>query len=245
MSVEAAHGTLEAHGEHGAHGELGLQYETIEQQNEAYIVGMWSFLVTEIMFFGALFLALQIYRSLYPEAFSAAHHELNKVMGTLNTFILLTSSYTMVLGVRCAQLGKRKALIGFLALTVLCAGGFVVVKTFEYSAKIEHHLLPGPTFEWPPHHPGAGPADTVHGISDAAINPGQAQMFFCLYFIMTGLHAIHVIIGAIMMLIIIVLVWRDSPAVRDYIPIEMAGLYWHFVDIVWIFLFPLLYLVGH
>ncbi|HZP80641.1 MAG TPA: cytochrome c oxidase subunit 3 family protein [Chthonomonadaceae bacterium] len=250
MSVEAAHGA------HGMEPHLGIQYETIEQQNESYIVGMWAFLVTEIMFFGALFLGLAVYRYLYPEAFTAAHHQLSKPLGTLNTFILLTSSYTMVLAVRSIQLGNRRALIGFLLLTILCAGGFVVVKTFEYGAKIEHHLVPGPTFRWPPHEAGAveagapsegagATAEAEHHAADAAVNPGQAQMFFVFYFCMTGLHAIHVIIGAIIMIILVILALRDHPAVRDYIPIEMAGLYWHFVDIVWIFLFPLLYLIGH
>jgi cytochrome c oxidase subunit 3 len=257
MSVEAAHGA------HGMEQQLGIQYETIEQQNESYIVGMWTFLVTEIMFFGALFLGMAVYRYLYPEAFTAAHHQLSKPMGTLNTFILLTSSYTMVLAVRSIQLGNRRAMIGFLLLTILCAGGFVVVKSFEYSAKFEHHLFPGPNFQWPPHHaeggsmeasaPAEGAAQSASGAmaeagrhaADAAVNPGQAQMFFVLYFCMTGLHAIHVIIGAIMMIVLIVLALRDHPAVRDYIPIEMAGLYWHFVDILWIFLFPLFYLIGH
>lgn len=204
------------------------QFDDIKQQNEAYNVGMWTFLVTEIMFFGGLFGAYVIYRMKYQDAFFAAHHELDWKLGGLNTFILLTSSLSMALGVHFCQLRKRKATIFWLFITILFAIGFLVVKYFEYSAKFHHHLVPGPNFQF----------------HEAGIPVGQAQMFFCLYFAMTGLHAIHVIIGIIAISIIVALWARSSPVVtRDVMPTEMTGLYWHFVDIVWIFLYPLLYLI--
>jgi cytochrome c oxidase subunit 3 len=251
MSVEAAaHGHAHGHGEHGEE-HLGLQFVDMEQQNESYIVGMWTFLVTEIMFFGALFLALTLYRSLYPAEFSDAHQHLNKVWGTINTFVLLFSSFTMALGVRSAQVGNRKALIGFLLVTMLCALMFMGIKTIEYSDKFAHHLFPGQGFHYesvpaseraPLLHIFGGGGNTAE---EGKIDPSHAQMFFVLYFAMTGLHAIHVILGFLVMLVLVILAWRDHPSVRYFMPIEMTGLYWHFVDIVWIFLFPLLYLIGH
>ncbi len=250
MSVEAA-----AHGHgHGGHGEeefLGVQYVDMAQQNESYIVGMWTFLVTEIMFFGALFVCLTLYRSLYPAEFSDAHHHLDKVLGTVNTFVLLFSSFTMALGVRAAQLGQRGALIGFLVVTMLCALVFLGIKSVEYGKKFEDHLFPGPGFHYESVPPSErAPLIHVFGGSSAEessgpIDQGHAQMFFVLYFAMTGLHAIHVILGFLVMLVLVILVARNSRSVRYFMPIEMTGLYWHFVDIVWIFLFPLLYLIGH
>ncbi|HZO87631.1 MAG TPA: cytochrome c oxidase subunit 3 family protein [Chthonomonadaceae bacterium] len=258
MSAEAVHA------EHGLEQHVGVQYSTIEQQNESYIVGMWTFLVTEIMFFGALFLALTIYRSLYPAEFSEAHHRLDKFLGTVNTFILLSSSFSMALAVRYAQLGQRKGLIAMLLVTVLFAAGFLGVKSIEYGTKFEHHLFPGPSFDFnyeerekqgiaeggmaargEEQAAVAGPIGLETNRTTGPVLEDRKQMFFVLYFAMTGLHAIHVLIGMVVMLVIILLAAIDHPAVRDYIPIEMAGLYWHFVDIVWIFLFPLLYLIGH
>ncbi len=207
---------------------VGHQFEDAEQQLDSYSAGMWLFLVTEVLFFGGLFLAYIIYRTRYPEAFVAAHHELDWQLGGLNTVILITSSLTMALGVRAAVLNRMKAVLGWLGLTFLCAGGFMVVKYIEYSAKFEHHLFPGPNFEF--HHAG--------------IDPGQAQMFFNLYFAMTGLHGAHVLIGMITMIILVIRLWVMRKQRIDFIPIELTGLYWHFVDLVWIFLFPLFYLVG-
>src|SRR5215831_5736052 len=122
------------------------------QQNDSYVVGMWTFLVTEIMFFGALFLAYTIYRLKYPEIFAQAHHHLNVWQGGVNTMVLLTSSYFMAMAVYCAQTGRRKAQVNWMVLVLLCAMAFLVIKGFEYYAKYEHHLIPGPTFDYY-HHP--------------------------------------------------------------------------------------------
>jgi cytochrome c oxidase subunit 3 len=207
-----------------------VQYEDIEQQNESYIVGMWTFLVTEVMFFGVLFLAYALYRWKFSEAFFVAHQHLNVKMGATNTVILLTSSFSMAMAVYFAQLRKKNLQLAMLAFTLLCAFGFLVIKYFEWSEKSAHGLIPGQYFTW--NEPGA--------------TPGQAQLFFFLYFCMTGLHAIHVIIGILVISALFIMRLFDHHLVnRDYIPTEMVGLYWHFVDIVWIFLFPLYYLIPH
>jgi cytochrome c oxidase subunit III len=204
-----------------------VQYEDIDQQNESYIVGMWAFLVTEVMFFGVLFLCYSLYRWKFHDSFYIAHKELNVTMGGINTVVLLFSSFSMAMAVYFAQLKNKWLQLFCLALTVGCAFGFLGIKTLEWIPKFEHHLVPGMDFEW-------------HGAGSAH----QAQMFFFLYFCMTGLHAIHVIIGILVIGALMFMRLRDHPLVnRDYIPTEMIGLYWHFVDIVWIFLFPLFYLI--
>jgi len=202
------------------------QFEDIEQQNESYIVGMWVFLVTEIMFFGALFLAYVIYRWKFQHTFYEAHTHLDVKMGTFNTVVLLTSSLSMALSVHFAQLKKRWHQLACLAATMGMAAVFLVVKAFEWKSKFDHHLVPGPSFEW-------------HGNAPA----NQAQMFYNLYFAMTGLHAIHVIIGILVIGVLALLTFKKHPLVESFVPNEMIGLYWHFVDIVWIFLFPLFYLI--
>lgn len=203
------------------------QYHDLEQQNESYIVGMWTFLVTEVMFFGALFLAYVLYRWKYQTVFWVAHNELDWKLGGVNTVILLISSYTVARAVRYAQLKQRKPQLICLGITIACAFGFLIIKYFEYSAKIEHHLVPGANFQW-----------DVPGI------PGNiAQIFFLLYFCMTGLHGIHVAAGILVIGALMYMTWKKYPQVESYIPTEMIGLYWHFVDLVWIFLYPLFYLI--
>ncbi|HLK58345.1 MAG TPA: cytochrome c oxidase subunit 3 [Chthonomonadaceae bacterium] len=244
MSAEVA----EEHGHGHAHHPLQChQFEDMDQQNETYIVGMWSFLVTEIMFFGAMFLAYTIYRNENPAVFiQAGHLYLLKVPGGINTVILLTSSFTMAVGVYHAQKANRILQVVFLSLTVLCAFGFLGVKAVEWYTEIglEHHL-PGPGFQYKvtpeemKEHLGT---DTLPA-AQASVPASKAQLFFCLYFAMTGLHAIHVIIGILIIGTLAIMVARRHPAAKYYMPIEMAGLYWHFVDIVWIFLFPLFYLI--
>jgi len=223
MSVEVAH---EAHGHPLKH----HHFEDLEQQNESYVVGMWTFLVTEIMFFGALFLAYTIYRHENPAVFiDAGHRYLNVWLGGTNTVVLLTSSFFMAVGVYHAQKGNRQYQLVFLGLTLLCAFGFLVIKGFEWSAEFRENHLPGPYFQYE---------------SKGEVIPVQkAQLFFCLYFAMTGLHAFHVIIGILVIGTLWLMVLRRHPSVQYYMPVEMAGLYWHFVDIVWIFLFPLFYLI--
>lgn len=202
------------------------QFEDIEQQNESYIVGMWVFLVTEIMFFGALFLAYVIYRWKFQHTFYEAHKLLDVKLGTFNTVVLLTSSLSMALSVHFAQLKKRWHQLACLGATMGLAGIFLIVKFFEWKAKFEHNLVPGPGFQW-------------HGEAPAS----QAHMFFNLYFAMTGLHAIHVVIGILVIGVLALLTFKKHPLVESFVPNEMIGLYWHFVDIVWIFLFPLFYLI--
>ena len=204
---------------------LAHQFDDPDQQHEAASLGMWAFLITEIMFFGGLFAAYTVYRTQYPAAFVAASHLLDYKLGAVNTAVLICSSLTMALAVRAAQLGQRRTLIVFLILTMMLGATFLGIKAVEYTHKFHQQLIPGPNF--PPH-----------------VSPNrEAQLFFLLYFSMTGLHALHMVIG------IGVLTWLLARAVRShfsseyYSPVEMSGLYWHFVDIVWIYLFPLLYLV--
>jgi len=201
------------------------QFETAEQQKETSTLGMWAFLVQEVMFFGGLFGAYTIYRSLYPEAFAEASQHLNYVLGAFNTGVLICSSMTMALAVRASQLGRRGQLQLFLLLTLLLGGVFLGVKVVEYSDKFHHHLVPGYNFHFEgPHAP-------------------QAQIFFGLYFAMTGMHAIHMIIGMALIVWLMLRTARGAFSAEYYTPIELFGLYWHFVDIVWIYLFPLLYLI--
>lgn len=249
MSVEVA---ATGHG-HGAHEDLVHQFEQIDQQNESYIVGMWTFLVTEIMFFGALFLCYTLYRSQAPGVFfEISRHHLNVPLGATNTVFLLTSSFSMAMAVYSAQQKDRRKQLGYLALTILLSFGFLVIKGFEWKEKFEEHHVMGPGF-----HYGAPPPSPEMSLPQNRLATGpdvgyeypvhdyQAQMYFSLYFGMTGLHAIHVILGIIVMSVLWVMIFRRHPAVQYYMPVEMTGLYWHFVDIVWIFLFPLFYLIPH
>ena len=201
-------------------------FDDAEQQHDASTLGMWLFLVQEVMFFGGLFLAYVVYRTSFPEAFHAGSHELDITLGAFNTVVLLTSSLTMALSVHAAQVSKRGMLIVNLILTLILGSIFLGVKVIEYAAKFEHHLVPGPPFAF-------------HG-PDAT----NAQLFFSLYFAMTGLHALHMIIGAGLLMVLIVRSTQGMFNKNYYTPVEMVGLYWHFVDLVWIFLFPLLYLLG-
>jgi cytochrome c oxidase subunit III len=250
MSVEVVHGHHGGHDTHVPHEpHLAHQFEDRAQQDESYIVGMWTFLVTEIMFFGALFLAYTTYRWMNPKVFIDAHQHLNVAMGTTNTVILLTSSLFMALAVYNAQKVNKAGQLFWLFLTILCAFGFLIIKYFEYSEKIHHNLVPGPTFQYTSIHPGpdavaaVGSGDHAEGEGKTNIPPHKAAMFFSLYFIMTGLHGIHVIIGILVMGILWLMIKFNSPTTKYYMWVEMTGLYWHFVDIVWIFLFPLYYLI--
>ena len=211
---------------HPHHPALAHHFEDLGQQKEAATLGMWVFLVTEVLFFGGLFACYALYRGWYPEAFAMASHELDVTLGTINTAILITSSLTMALAVYAAQTGQRKQLMFFLILTMILGTAFLGIKAVEYHEKFVAHHIPGPGFQFEKEY------------------FRQAQLFFSLYFLMTGLHALHMIIGLGIMLWM--LNWaRNGTITRDYAsPIEISGLYWHFVDIVWIFLFPLLYLIG-
>ena len=209
-------------------GTLFLQhhFSTAEQQFDAAKIGMWLFLVTEILLFGGLFVGYGIIWSRFPEAFAAAHHHLDRNLGFLNTVVLLVSSFTMVVAVHSAQTGNRKRLVWFLLATILLACAFLGVKYVEYAHKFHEGLLPGKYYS---HH-----GDTV---------PRQF-LFFSFYFMMTGLHGIHILggIGCLSWLLRRSLRGDFTPAY--YTPVDFVGLYWHLVDLIWIYLFPLLYLIG-
>ncbi len=232
MALPATHHEEEHHG-HGHEEGLYHQFEDIEQQNESYIVGMWSFLVTEVMFFGPLFFCYALYRWQYQAEWFHVHEELDWKAGGLNTLILLTSSLTMAMSVYYAQIKNKGMQLKMLAATMACAFGFLIVKTYEWIPKFQHHHVPGASFKW---------QGTVEGAA-ASVPDRVAELFFSLYFAMTGLHGIHVVIGIICIAILMRLVQKDHLYVKTYVPTEMVGLYWHFVDLVWIFLYPLFYLM--
>ena len=208
--------------------ELRHHFDDSAQQLESSTLGMWVFLVTEIMFFGGMFGGYTVYRNMYPDAFASTSHFMNVTIGAINTGVLICSSFTMVLAVRSAQLGQKKALITFLILTLILGCVFLDLKYVEYHEKWVDHHIPGPGFQY---------VDSRYF--------HQAQILFYLYFAMTGMHAIHMIVGAGLLTTLIVMAARNRFSATWYTPVEMIGLYWHFVDIVWIFLFPLLYLIGH
>ena len=218
-------GAVAGHGEHHHHPALRHHFEDLEQQHEASTLGMWLFLVTEVMFFGGLVLAYTLYRIWYPTAWALGSEELNIYLGGFNTVVLIASSLTMALAVRSAQTGTQRATVGWLLLTMSLGLTFLVVKFFEYKEKFELNHVPGPNFRF-----------------EGAESP-HVQIFFSLYFALTGVHALHMVIGFVLLSVIATMAYRKKFSPEWYTPVELAGLYWHFVDIVWIFLFPLLYLV--
>jgi len=224
----ASHTTdLEAGQEHAHPPGLAHQFEDLDQQLDATSFGMWLFLVNEIMFFGGLFAGYALYRSQMPAGFEAASNHLDIFLGGFNTVVLIGSSLTMALGVRSAQLGRNIWVRNWLIATLFLGLVFLGVKVIEYSAKYRDHLIPGANFQWP----------------DPALAQG-AQMFYVFYFAMTGMHALHMVVGAGLLLYFIRQAQQGRYHAHYFGPIENMGLYWHFVDIVWIFLFPLLYLLG-
>jgi cytochrome c oxidase subunit III len=222
--------------EHATHVEgLAHHFVSMEQQKEAGMIGMWLFLLTEVMFFGGLFLAYTIYRTTYPEGFLYGSHLLNVKLGGTNTVVLIVSSLTMAMAVYCSQKGDRKNLVRYLTVTLILGLVFLVIKYFEYKSKIHDNLFPAMSL----YHPSV---TGEHGVPLNLQRP--VQVFLWIYFLMTGLHALHMIVGA-GLLITMILMARKGRFTKTYnSPIEISGLYWHFVDIVWIFLFPLLYLTG-
>ena len=189
-------------------------------------MGMWIFLATEIMFFGGLFASYVIYRMLYPTAFAIASQSLDIVLGTINTAVLLISSFAVAVAVYGAQTGRRRTTILALALAIVLGIVFLVIKFYEYYQKYVEHHVPGPSFAFP--EPYTQPA----------------KMYFTLYFALTGLHAVHMIVGCGLLAVLLVMASRRRFTPAHHNLMENAGLYWHFVDIIWIFLYPLLYLIG-
>jgi len=210
-------------------GELFGQFETMDQQRESASLGMWVFLVTEVLFFGGMFMTYTLNRSTYPGIFAEASRSIRLSLGAINTVVLIGSSLTMAMAVWASQAGKKKLIPLFLIGTLALGTVFLGIKAVEYHDKYVEHHIPGLNFSFEPN-------------ADVATN-AHAQLFFSLYFAMTGLHALHMIIGAGLLLWLLRESLRGRFTPQYNTPVELVGLYWHFVDIVWIFLFPLLYLI--
>ena len=229
-----AHG-VEGHDAHGHHGPkwLAHHFDTPAQQFDAAKLGMWVFLAQELLFFSGLFVAYGVYRSWYPEMFKAASHQLDKIMGGTNTVVLLFSSFTAAMAVPSSQLGKQKETGRFLLVTIACAFGFLIIKFFEYRHKFEAGLLPSRYYH--PH--------LEHLAAGSPPLPQNTGSFFGIYFMMTGVHGIHVIVGIGVLIWIYLRNQRGDFSKEFFTPVDIAALYWHLVDLVWIYLFPLLYLI--
>ncbi len=222
----------EAHAHHPPH--LHHHFVSSEQQFDAAKLGMWLFLITEVLLFSGMFVAYTVYRVWHPEVFADASQLLDWRLGALNTIVLLASSFTVALSIHFAQKDEKEKVVVLLLLTLLCAAAFMVVKYFEYSGKFAHGVFPGA---------GYAPFGEDHGLNYADFDFPYAPQFFSIYFVMTGIHGFHVLIGMGLFTWLVTRVIRGHFSAEYYTPIELTGLYWHLVDIIWIFLFPLLYLI--
>lgn len=231
-TADADHGHGDGHGHHGPKW-LQHHFDTPVQQFDAAKLGMWVFLAQELLFFSGLFVAYGVYRSWYPEMFRAASHQLDKIMGGTNTIVLLFSSFTAAMAVRSSQLGKVKETGRYILITIACAFGFLVIKFFEYKHKFEGGLLPGRFFH--PH--------VEHLAANSPPLPANTGSFFSIYFMMTGVHGIHVAVGIGVLIWIYLRNQRGDFSKEFFTPVDLVALYWHLVDLVWIYLFPLLYLI--
>lgn len=220
---------------------LQHHFDTPRQQYEASKIGMWAFLAQELLFFSGLFVAYGIFRNWYPAAFAAGSHELGRAMGATNTCVLLFSSLTAVLAVRSAQTEKRRQTSVYIVLTVLCAITFLIVKYIEYRAKFHHGLLPGGFFGTPRDMLSFAPIAGAH----TPELPPHTHTFFSLYFVMTGIHGLHVIAGIGVWIWLLVRNVRGAFNKNYFGPIDNTALYWHLVDVIWVYLFPLLYLIDY
>lgn len=204
------------------------QYDSPEQQVRSYTTGMWVFLASEVMFFGVLFVTYVLMRTSFPGAFAAAGQHMKQTIGSVNTLILLTSSLTMALAVRCAKLKLHRAQTWLLILTAFIGACFVALKIYEWFLDAHEGHFPGMGFVW----------------RDPSVPKVQAEAFFFIYYVFTGVHALHLTVGILVVSTVAFLNWRGSKLVRDdFVPTELTGLYWHYVDLIWIFLYPLLYLI--
>jgi cytochrome c oxidase subunit 3 len=239
------------HPEHGAHGEVAHQFDDAVQQHEAATLGMWAFLATEVLFFGGLFLGYTVYRYRNDHAFATASHQLSELLGAINTAVLLCSSLTMAMAVRASHRNPgAPGLARYLIATCLLGIAFLGIKAIEWTKDYHEALIPN--ISWRPIDPNTREGrERDEKVSELARELGvskdfvtnRMELFFVFYFIMTGLHGLHMIVGAAMVAGLVVLVLRGRFGPRHTNTVEMIGLYWHFVDIVWIFLFPMLYLV--
>lgn len=243
--MDEAHAiTQEAHG----HRALQHHFENMEQQREAGTLGMWVFLVTEIMFFGGMFLAYTLYRTSFPASFASASNHLDITLGAVNTGVLIVSSFTMASAVYFTQIGKQRPQVLCLVLTLILGLAFLGIKGVEYYSKYEDALVPGSLIPSRPFGPEVQEegqpydAHKLHLLHGATVP--QVEMFYWIYFAMTGMHALHMVIGAGLLITLIYLSLKGRFDPEYHSPVEIVGLYWHFVDIIWIFLFPLLYLLG-
>jgi cytochrome c oxidase subunit 3 len=239
MSAEATH--------------VAHHFDDAEQQYTAANLGMWLFLATEILFFGGLFAGYAQYRYWYPAEFAYGSHHLDWKLGAINTAVLLASSLTMALAVHAAQSNERRGTVRFLILTIVLGSVFLGVKAYEYYHKYEQRLIPGSSFSLHEEHESALPLPLGEGelrkhphpspLPEGAGTEGPVEIFFSFYFSMTGLHAVHMVIGIAILGVLLATARRGAFSSDYFTPVEMTGLYWHFVDIVWVFLFPLLYLI--
>ena len=222
-TTEAADAVVD---EHGHDPNVAHHFDDAQQQFDSGKLGMWVFLLTEVLFFSGLFCVYAIYRMLEPEAFASAASRLDVTLGAVNTGVLIISSLTAAWSVRCAQLGQQRGLLWTLGITIACGFGFLVIKAIEYSHKIHDGLLPGRFF--------APVYDVMQG----------EQTFFSVYFSMTGLHGLHVIIGIGLYIWLFVAAMRGRFGPKRFAAVDNVALYWHLVDLIWIYLFPLLYLIN-
>jgi cytochrome c oxidase subunit 3 len=218
------------------HSVLAHHFEDLEQQRETAEFGMWIFLATEILIFGALFTCYAVYKLRYPNDFEAASAKLNILIGSINTIVLLSSSLTMALSVHAARVGRRQMLLTCLLLTILLGTTFLGLKVVEYYEDYKENLVPGLAFD-----PGEW---TKVGGTEGPVQPQRVKLMLVFYYVMTGLHAAHMVVGMGLLAWLVIEARKGLLTPVRYMPVEIIGLYWHFVDIVWIFLLPLLYLTG-
>jgi cytochrome c oxidase subunit 3 len=231
MATQTAPAPTDTDDDHAHPAHLEHHFVSSKQQFDSAKLGMWVFLITEILLFSGMFVAYAVFRQWNPEAFVAASSTLDQLWGTINTVVLLTSSLTVALAIHSIKQDKVKACVYYLLSTLGLAGIFMVIKYIEYTAKFEHGIYPGAAFD-------------PHGVHyEHLAGMAAAPQFFSIYFVMTGIHGAHVIIGMLVIAAIAVMAWRGSFSSEWYTPVELTGLYWHLVDIVWIFLFPLMYLI--
>lgn len=230
------------------HDQTGLahHFQDLGQQHETATLGMWAFLATEVLFFSGMFMAYTVYRIWYPDSFAAVSHHLYLSIGVTNTAVLLTSSFFMALAVHAARMGHRRQLVTFLILTIVLGLAFLGIKGFEYYKDVQENLFPGRIFNSAEWEPGFWKVngDAVDITTEAGQQfLRQAELFLVFYYIMTGIHGVHMMVGLGVMVVLVVKAYKGKYTATWNDPVDVAGLYWHFVDVIWIFLLPLLYMV--